>query len=331
MRRIICAIFAAALLTTTGATAIGASPSSANHIKVILNGRQLNFETPPQIMGGRVMVPMRGVFSELGAAVDWDGAAQTVTATKGDTVIILKIGSTEPTINGQIRTIDQPGIIIAGRTLVPLRFVAEAFSIKVDWSAATNTVTIGEPGTAPSQNNQTPGVIPATITMEDGGKIVLELYPDVAPQSVRNFVYLARQGFYDGLKFHRIISGFMIQGGCPNGNGTGNPGYSIHGEFGQNGFTNDIKHVRGVLSMARSSAPNSAGSQFFIMHADAPNLDGQYAAFGRVISGIDVVDRIAAIPNNGANGSVAPANMPVIKTITIDSELALPEPEKLPR
>ena len=172
--------------------------------------------------------------------------------------------------------------------------------------------------------------IQATITMEDGGVIVAELYPDLAPQSVRNFVYLARQGYYDGLKFHRIIKNFMIQGGCPEGTGRGNPGYSIKGEFASNGFTNDLKHTRGVLSMARSGDPDSAGSQFFIMHAAKyPSLDGEYAAFGKVISGMDVVDRLAETPVLDSNGTVAPENMPVIKTITIDSDIVLPEPDKI--
>ena len=133
-----------------------------------------------------------------------------------------------------------------------------------------------------------------TIEMEDGGVIRLELYPDVAPITVDNFVSLVRKGFYDGLIFHRVISGFMIQGGDPNGNGTGGPGYTIKGEFKANGVVNNIKHERGVISMARSMMPDSAGSQFFIMHADAPHLDGQYAAFGRVIEGIEEVDKIAS-------------------------------------
>ena len=171
--------------------------------------------------------------------------------------------------------------------------------------------------------------IQATITMEDGGVIVVDLYPDLAPQTVRNFVYLARQGFYDGLKFHRIMNGFMIQGGDPDGNGTGGPGYSIKGEFSKNGVTNDLQHTRGVISMARSGDPDSAGSQFFIMHGDSPSLDGSYAAFGKVTSGMDVVDRIADTPNSGPNGAVAPRNMPVIKSITIDSDVELPEPDKL--
>lgn len=132
-----------------------------------------------------------------------------------------------------------------------------------------------------------------TIEMEDGGIIKAELYPDKAPQSVRNFISLINKQFYDGLIFHRVIRGFMIQGGDPEGNGTGGPGYSIKGEFSSNGFENDIKHEAGVLSMARSMRPDSAGSQFFIMHKKAPHLDGEYAAFGKVIEGMDVVDRIA--------------------------------------
>ena len=180
-----------------------------------------------------------------------------------------------------------------------------------------------------SWEDLTMNTIQATITMEDGGEIVLELYPDLAPQAVQNFVYLARQGFYDGLKFHRIMKGFMIQGGDPDGNGTGGPGYTIKGEFAKNGFTNELKHIRGVLSMARSSDLDSAGSQFFIMHGDSPALDGGYAAFGRVISGLDVVDKIAGTPNSGSNGAVAEVNKPVMKTVTIDDDIELPEPDKL--
>ena len=171
----------------------------------------------------------------------------------------------------------------------------------------------------------------ATITMEDGSEIVAELYPDVAPQTVRNFVYLARLGFYDGLTFHRIMTGFMIQGGCPQGTGYGNPGYSIWGEFTENGFTNDLKHARGVLSMARGGENNSAGSQFFIMHATAASLNLKYAAFGKVISGMDVVDEIAKTPVTDNNGSVARENQPIIKSITIEDDVELPPPEKLSR
>jgi len=136
------------------------------------------------------------------------------------------------------------------------------------------------------------------IEMENGGKIELELYPEVAPRTVANFVSLVKEGFYDGLTFHRVIPGFMIQGGDPLGNGMGGSEKKIPGEFAQNGFKNDLKHVRGVISMARSFDPNSASSQFFIMHADAPHLDGGYAAFGKVTSGIEVVDEIASIPTD---------------------------------
>ena len=190
---------------------------------------------------------------------------------------------------------------------------------------ATNT-----PANETGEEDTEVGSIPATITMEDGGVIVIELYPDIAPQSVRNFVALARSGFYDGLKFHRIIKDFMIQGGDPNGNGSGGPGYSIKGEFTENGWENNLKHKRGVLSMARTNVPDSAGSQFFIMHKDYPSLDGKYAAFGKVTSGLDVVDELAKTPVTDSNGTVAAKNMPVIKSITIDSDIELPEPDKLP-
>lgn len=134
-----------------------------------------------------------------------------------------------------------------------------------------------------------------TITMDSGNEIRLELYPEIAPITVENFVKLAKDGFYDGLTFHRIIPGFMIQGGDPDGNGTGGPGYQIKGEFSSNGVKNDLKHKRGVISMARAMDPDSAGSQFFIMHDDADYLDGQYAAFGKVIEGMEEVDRIASV------------------------------------
>ena len=136
------------------------------------------------------------------------------------------------------------------------------------------------------------------ITMENGKTILLELYPEKAPITCENFEKLVKEGFYDGLIFHRVIEGFMIQGGCPNGNGMGGPGWHIKGEFSSNGVPNDLKHTRGVISMARSMMPDSAGSQFFIMHQDAPHLDGQYAAFGKVVEGMDVVDEIATTPTD---------------------------------
>lgn len=168
-----------------------------------------------------------------------------------------------------------------------------------------------------------------TITMEDGGKIVAELYPDVAPQSVYNFISLIKKGFYNGLIFHRCIYGFMIQGGCPDGTGMGGPGYCIKGEFKANGFNNDLRHSRGVLSMARAQAPDSAGSQFFIMHKDSPHLDGEYAAFGMVIEGMEVVDAIASAPRNMMTNK--PKKPQVMASVTVDTKgVDYPEPEKLP-
>lgn len=152
------------------------------------------------------------------------------------------------------------------------------------------------------------------ITMENGKEMTLELYPDKAPETCANFEKLVKQGFYNGLTFHRVISGFMIQGGCPLGTGTGGPGWNIKGEFAANGFNNPVKHERGVISMARAQAPDSAGSQFFIMHEDAPYLDGNYAAFGRVVEGIEVVDEIAAVKTDFSDKPLEPQ---VIKEITI--------------
>ena len=158
----------------------------------------------------------------------------------------------------------------------------------------------------------------AVITMENGEKITLELYPEKAPKTVENFTELANKGFYDGLIFHRVISGFMIQGGDPEGTGMGGPGYTIKGEFSMNGFKqNDISHKRGVISMARAMDPNSAGSQFFIMHEDGPFLDGQYAAFGMVTEGIETVDHIAAVRTNYNDRPLTPQ---VIKSITVEEE-----------
>ena len=165
-----------------------------------------------------------------------------------------------------------------------------------------------------------------TITMENGGVIKGELYPEIAPQSVYNFIDLANKGFYDGLIFHRVIAGFMIQGGDPTGTGMGGPGYSIKGEFYMNGFDNNLKHKRGVLSMARSMNPNSAGSQFFIMHKDAPHLDKQYAAFGKVTEGMEVVDQIANTKVDYNDRPIEEQKMASIRVDTLGE--TYPEPNK---
>ena len=154
-----------------------------------------------------------------------------------------------------------------------------------------------------------------TIEMMNGDTIKAELYPEIAPNTVNNFISLVKKGFYDGLIFHRVISGFMIQGGCPDGTGMGGPGYCIKGEFLQNGFPNSLNHTEGVLSMARAMSPNSAGSQFFIMHEDAPHLDGQYAAFGKVVEGMDVVDEVASVQTDYNDKPMTPQ---VMKKVTIE-------------
>ncbi len=166
-----------------------------------------------------------------------------------------------------------------------------------------------------------------TFEMEQGGIVKAELYPEIAPNTVNNFISLINQGYYNGLCFHRVIRGFMVQGGCPDGTGTGGPGYTIKGEFSQNGFPNALKHSAGVLSMARTMAPDSAGSQFFIMHKDSPHLDGAYAAFGKVTEGMDVVDRIA---ETATDYSDKPMEAQVIKSVTVDCfGVEYPEPDKI--
>ena len=166
-----------------------------------------------------------------------------------------------------------------------------------------------------------------TITMENGDVMKAELYPEIAPVSVNNFISLIQKNYYDGLIFHRVIRGFMIQGGCPDGTGMGGPGYTIPGEFNQNGFKNDLKHTEGVLSMARAMHPDSAGSQFFIMHKTSPHLDGAYAAFGKVTEGMDVVNKIAEVPTNFSD---RPLEEQKIQSMTVETfGVDYPEPEKM--
>lgn len=166
-----------------------------------------------------------------------------------------------------------------------------------------------------------------TFTMKNGDTFKAELYPEIAPQSVNNFISLIQKGFYNGLIFHRVIRGFMIQGGDPQGTGMGGPGYSIKGEFASNGFKNDLKHTEGVLSMARSMFPDSAGSQFFIMHKNSPHLDGEYAAFGKITEGMDIINKIAEVKTNYMD---RPLEDQIMETVTVDCfGVEYPEPEKL--
>ena len=165
-----------------------------------------------------------------------------------------------------------------------------------------------------------------TIEMENGDIMKAELYPEAAPNTVNNFISLVKNGYYDGLIFHRVIKGFMIQGGCPDGTGMGGPGYQIKGEFAQNGYANELRHTEGVLSMARAMHPDSAGSQFFIMHKDSPHLDGQYAAFGMLIEGMDVVNKTAAVSTDYSDRPMEPQ---IMKRVTVDTKgVDYPQPEK---
>ena len=166
-----------------------------------------------------------------------------------------------------------------------------------------------------------------TITMENGDVMKAELYPEIAPNTVNNFISLIKKGYYNGLTFHRVIYNFMLQGGCPKGTGTGGPGYHIRGEFSHNGFKNDLKHTEGVLSMARTMIPDSAGSQFFIMHKNSPHLDGEYAAFGKITEGMDVVNKIAECDTDYHDKPLDPQ---VMKTVTVETfGVDYPEPEKI--
>ncbi len=165
-----------------------------------------------------------------------------------------------------------------------------------------------------------------TVKMKEGDLFKIELYPEIAPNTVNNFISLVNKGYYNGLIFHRVIEGFMIQGGDPKGTGMGGPGYTIKGEFSTNGFKNNLKHSRGVISMARSMMPNSAGSQFFIMHKNAPHLDGQYAAFGKVIEGMEVIDKIAAVPTDYSD---RPLEDQIMESVTVETfGVDYPEPDK---
>lgn len=210
------------------------------------------------------------------------------------------------------------------RKIIKLSSLLLAFTLLLGLTLSGCRSGDGDPVTPSNPDNPV-----ATIVVKGMGVIIAELYPDVAPETVKNFISLANSGFYDGLTFHRVISGFMIQGGDPNGNGSGGPGYCIKGEFTVNGFENNLSHTRGILSMARRSRPfDSAGSQFFIMHQDYTSLDRQYAAFGMVLDGMNVVDKIAAVSTDRND---KPLKDVIIKSIRVDTKgIEYGEPEKLP-
>ena len=214
-------------------------------------------------------------------------------------------------VNG--KTVEADNILYNGTTYVPLRAVSELLDKEVDFKKETKTVKINDLKMIDDKIHKQNPVV--TMTMESGQQIKMEIYPEIAPNTVDNFISLINQGFYNGLNFHRVIPGFMIQGGNPAGNGSGGPGYGIQGEFAQNGIENDIIHTRGILSMARSQNPDSAGSQFFIVVEDSLSLDGAYAAFGKVIEGMDVADQIVTVETDRNDKPLEPQ---VIKTMSVE-------------
>lgn len=290
-----------------------ASALEQNEIAVIVNSVQAEFDVSPVIINDRTMVPLRAIGEYLNASVYWEAETQKVSMISGGVSNELYVGNTNAVKNtseGETENIelDSPPVILGERTFVPLRYLAQCLDMEVIWEADTRTVFINDKTTFFEEET-----IMVEIIMENGGVMELELYPEHAPITVENFVGLVESGFYDGLTFHRIIKGFMVQGGDPLGNGMGGSDKQIKGEFSSNGVNNPIIHERGVISMARSMNPDSASSQFFIMHENAPHLDGQYAAFGRMISGFEVLDELADTPVSGD----APTQKPVIKSITI--------------
>ncbi len=286
-------------------------------ISLFIDHRQVQASVPPQMFSGRTVAPVRIIFERLGAKVTWDASSGTISAKRGTTTITMKRNQSTAMLNGKSVKLDVPAVSIRGSVMVPLRFVADALNAETQWDSAKRVVNV--------YSQKLPLV---TIEMQDGKKISLELYPKITPNTVNNFISLVRKGFYDGIIFHRIIPGFMIQGGDPLGQGFGGPGYSIKGEFSANKIENPLLHTRGVLSMARSRSNDSAGSQFFIMVADTPYLDGSYAAFGKVRSGMHHVDAIVSLPADADTDR--PFTPPVMKKVTVQTfGVAYPEPVKV--
>lgn len=294
-----------------------AIPCFASDIQILLNGKNLSCSIPPLQENGTTLVPLRVISENLGAQVGYDNALKKITISSPDTLIELHLNSIKAQVNGKSISLTAPPKSINNTTMVPLRFISENLNCSVKWDAANNTIHItSSQETTSSTSEKTLPV--ATIVVKDYGKMILELYPNFAPNTVNNFIYLANEGFYDGLTFHRIIDHFMIQGGDPTATGAGGPGYSIPGEFLNNGYaSNTLSHTKGIISMARSLDPNSAGSQFFITSADASYLDGEYAAFGKVIDGLSILDSLSKVPTNSND---MPLNTVIIESIRVDTK-----------
>ncbi|MGL4346182.1 MAG: peptidylprolyl isomerase [Cellulosilyticaceae bacterium] len=270
----------------------------AKGITMTFNGQVVTASTAPVQENGVVLVPLRMISEQLGAKVAYDAPTKHINITQGTVHIQLEMK--ESPAPGEAK-------IVNGVTMVPVRFVSEQLGAKIIWDAKSQTVAITY------QVRQYPI---ARIILKDYGTIEAALYQEYAPQTVENFIKLANSHFYDGLSLHRIVKDFVVQGGCPEGNGTGGPGYSIVGEFAANGYTgSSIRHTKGVLSMARSQSPNSAGSQFFIVTEDAPHLDGYYAAFGKVTKGIEIVEVLNSVAVDRMDKPLQPI---VIESIRVE-------------
>jgi peptidyl-prolyl cis-trans isomerase B (cyclophilin B) len=294
-----------------------AQANSGGAIQLMVDHKQIQTNVPPQVLNGRTVAPLRVVFETLGAKVSYDSRNNLIIAKRGSTNIVLKLNDTQASVNGKQVKLEAPAVSFQGSTMVPLRFVTESFNAEINWDAAKRIISV--------YSQRLPLI---TIEMHDGKKIVLELYPKLAPNTVHNFISLVKKGYYNGIVFHRIIPGFMIQGGDPLGQGYGGPGYSIKGEFAANKVINQLKHTRGVLSMARSAAYDSAGSQFFIMVGNSPYLDGLYAAFGKVRSGMSTVDGIVTLPVE--TDTDRPVTPPTMKKVTVQTfGVFYPEPLKI--
>lgn len=305
----------------TAMTFLAAAAAYAQDISIVVNGEKIETETPAVISNDRTLVPLRAVSEALGCDVSWDGDTRGITLCDGDYLYFTWIDrdhafKTSAYALQDTAVMDAAPVIMNDYTMVPLRAISEMFGAEVGWDGDTYTVTVDyekknvEEGLAKefetyekilaqqydaykNYADGTGNIINAQIQLENGGEIDLELYPDIAPETVDNFVKLVNEKFYDGLIFHRVIKDFMIQGGGYDADMTAKEAGNITGEFITNGYFNLIPHDRGTISMARATDPNSASSQFFIMHADTPSLDGQYAAFGKVTSGMEYVDAIA--------------------------------------
>ena len=300
--------------------------ASPHKIQIRLNNQILNTPIAPVQESGTTLVPLRVISENLGANVNFNSKNKTITITKDDQKIVLTLGKTEALVNNVKQTLTKAPTTLQNTTMVPLRFISEQLNCAVDWDNNAKLISITSKNS--SNADQKTELPMATLKIKDYGTVTLELYPEMAPNTVNNFIALANSGFYDGLTFHRIISDFMIQGGDPNGTGTGGPGYSIAGEFAINGFEqNTLSHEVGVISMARTSAPNSAGSQFFIVSGEATYLDGQYAAFGKVTSGLDIIDKVQNVPT----GPYDKPNTPVvIESLRVNTQgITYPQPTKI--